>query len=194
MATITEAEVCDKFAAVVSRSLRVDQARVTPDAHLMNDLGAESLDLIEITMQIESELNVWMPEKSILDTATEVFGPGVLEQDGYLTETGKRLLRCRLPQAANLFAGPTAVKDVQSSFLTVGSWAALLYHLAQHTPSSCGECASELVAEPNFHMKCPNCGLQVPLRSGEDLNREWVREFSEKEHKAGAGATAAVPD
>jgi hypothetical protein len=63
------------------------------------------------------------------------------------------------------------------------------------TIESNGECASALVAEPDFHMKCPNCGIQVPLRSGEDLNREWVREFSGKEYRAGAGiSTAAVPD
>jgi hypothetical protein len=133
-----------------------------------------------------------MPEKSILDTAIEVFGPGVLEQDGYLTETGKRLLRCRLPQAADLFTGRTAVKDVQSYFLTVRSWVALLSHLVQHTPSSCGQCGSGLVSEQNFRMKCLNCGLQVPLRSGEELNREWVQEFFEKEYKTGDGVTATA--
>jgi acyl carrier protein len=191
MATMTESEVYEKFAAIVSRSLRIDPARVTPDAHLMDDLGAESLDLIEITMEVESEFNVWMPEKSILDTAIEVFGPGVLEQDGYLTETGKHLLRCRLPEAANSFADRPAVKDVQSCFLTVRSWVALLSHLVQHTPSSCEQCSSELVPEMNFRMKCPNCGLQVPLRSGEDLNREWVQEFYEKEYKPGSNVTAA---
>ncbi len=45
MPIMTESEVFDQFAPIVARSLRIDAAQVLPDAQL-NDLGAESLDLI----------------------------------------------------------------------------------------------------------------------------------------------------
>ena len=61
----------------------------------MDNLDAESLDLIEITMETESAFDVWLPEKSVLDTAAEVFGPDILVRDGVLTEAGKELLRRR---------------------------------------------------------------------------------------------------
>jgi acyl carrier protein len=178
MSSLTEQQVLDKTTDIVAESLRVDRARVTPDAHLMDDLGAESLDIIEITMETESAFNVCIPEKSILDTAIDVFGPNVLEKDGYLTDAGKMLLNRRLPDMdRSKFDGQVSIASIKSYFLTVRSWAQMVYHLAQHTPSECSDCGAELTAEPGFRMKCSNCGKEIILRAGEDLNREWVEHF-----------------
>src|ERR1700689_1197178 len=122
MPTMTESEVFDKFAPIVARSLRIDVSRISMDAQL-TDLGAESLDLIEITMETESQFHIFLPDKSILETAVEVFGSNILEKDGYLTEEGKRLMLCRLPETdVRAFQGEVAVKDLQSYFLKIGSW------------------------------------------------------------------------
>lgn len=189
---LTEDAIYDKFAEIVSRSLRVNRDKVTPEANLIDDLGAESLDLIEITMETESAFNLWLPEKSILETAKEIYGPVELERDGHLTEAGKQLLRRRLPEEdAHLFGGDIAVADLQSYFLTVRSWVRMIYHLTLHTPTTC-DCGTAFVAEPGFRLKCPQCGQQIALRSGEDLNREWVRDFYEKEYLAGAPASNAA--
>src|SRR5947209_1617818 len=67
--------------------------------------------LREITMETEAQFDVWLPEKSVLDTAAEVFGAGVLEKDGCLTEDGKRLMTRRMPAGdAASFTGEIAVK------------------------------------------------------------------------------------
>lgn len=183
MSRLTEQQILDKTADIVAASLRVDRARVTPDAHMMDDLGAESLDIIEITMETESVFNVCIPERSILDTAIDVFGPDVLEKDGYLTSAGKLLLHRRLPDLDRTrFEGQVSIASIRSYFLTVRSWAHMVWRLAQHTPSECLDCASTLIAEPGFRMKCPNCGKEMTLRAGEDLNREWVEHFYKTEY------------
>ena len=116
MPTMTESEVFDKFAQIVARSLRIDVSQVSPDVHL-TDLGAESLDLIEISMETESQFHIFLPDKSILDTAVEVFGPDVLEKDGYLTDEGKRLMLRRLPQSdLQAFAGAGSRKGPAKLF------------------------------------------------------------------------------
>ena len=116
MAEMTESEVFEKFAQIVAKSLRIDAAQVTPDV-LLTDLGAESLDLIEITMETESQFHIFLPDKSILETAVEVFGPDVLEKEGYLTDEGKRLLLRRMPAAdSGAFAGEVAAKDYSIIF------------------------------------------------------------------------------
>jgi acyl carrier protein len=192
---LTQPEIFEKFATIVASSLRIERSRVTMDSHIMNDLGAESLDLIEITMESESAFNIWLPEKSILDTATEVFGPGVLVRDGILTETGKDLLRQRLPpEIAPLFEGEVSVRDLQSYFLTVRSWVALIDRLLQHTPVTCDACGGALQPGVGFRLRCTECQKEVSLQSGEDLNRAWVRQYYDEEFvPAQEGAQQATP-
>lgn len=188
---LTEAQIFDKFAEIVAQSLRIEPAKVTIDAHLMEDLGAESLDLIEITMETESAFDVWLPEKSILDTAADVFGPGVLVQEGVLTEAGKEMLRRRMPEeSAPLFEGEVTTKTLQSYFLRVRSWVALIDRLMQYTPLTCDTCGGALAAETGFRMQCTHCHQQVSLRSGEDLNREWVKQYYDQEYLPSRASTA----
>jgi acyl carrier protein len=194
MPDMTESEVFEKFAQIVAKSLRIDASQVTMDTHL-TDLGAESLDLIEITMETETQFHIFLPDKSILETAVEVFGPDILEKDGYLTDAGKRLMLCRMPEAdAHAFEGDVAIKDLQSYFLKVGTWVRMIQGLALYTPGACAACGGPMVASMGFRMKCANCGQEITLRSGEELNREWVREYYDKEYRpqAGAPVSAAV--
>jgi acyl carrier protein len=192
MPTMTESEVFDKFAQIVARSLRIDASQVSPDTHL-NDLGAESLDLIEITMETETQFHIFLPDKSILETAVEVFGPDILEKDGYLTDEGKRLMMCRLPEAdVRIFQGEVAVKDLYNYFLKVGTWVRMVQALAEYTPGECAACGGRMAASMGFRMKCASCGQEITLRSGEELNREWVRGYYENEYEPRAGMTVAV--
>src|SRR5215471_3348059 len=94
---VVRREIFEKFSQIVAKSLHIDVGAVSEDSCL-DELGAESLDLIEITMEAEDTFNIWISEKSILQTAIEVFGPNVLEQDGFLTEAGKALLLDRMPE------------------------------------------------------------------------------------------------
>jgi acyl carrier protein len=180
---LSQEEILEQFSELVAESLRVERTKVKPDSYLDHDFGVESLDLIEITMETESRFNVWMPEKSILDTATEIFGPDVLVKDGVLTPAGKHLLARRLPpEHAGMFAGEVSVDELQKYFLQVQTWARLIYTLLQYTPESCDICGGSLKSTTGFRMKCSNCGKQNELRSGEDLNRDWVRQYYEKEY------------
>jgi len=192
MPYMTESEVFDRFSQIVAKSLRIDPSLIARDTHL-NDLGAESLDLIEITMETESQFHIFLPDKSILETAVEVFGPGILENQGYLTEEGKRFLMCRMPQAdARAFEGEVAVKDLQQYFLKVGTWVRMIQDLAKYTPAECESCGGPMAASMGFRMKCSKCGQEITLRSGEELNREWVREYYDREYRPHAGSPVSV--
>jgi acyl carrier protein len=192
MPEMTGVEIFDRFAQIVARSLRIDASQVTPDIQL-TDLGAESLDLIEISMETESQFHIFLPDKSILETAVEVFGPGILEKDGYLTDEGKRLLLCRLPEAdAQAFEGAVSVKDLQRYFLRVDTWVRMIQGLVRYTPAECASCGGAMAASMGFRMKCTQCGAEITLRSGEELNREWVREYYEQEYRPRAGDAVTV--
>jgi len=170
-------EILGKFASVVSRSLHVDAARVTEDAYL-DDLGAESLDLIEISMGIEEAFDIWLPEKSILQTARELYGPGVLEVDGKLTEAGKALLRARMPELepASL-EGDVPVTSMNRQFMRVSGWITMIEGLIAASPAACPDCGGPLGSALAFKRKCTQCGKETALISGEEANKRWVREY-----------------
>jgi acyl carrier protein len=179
---MTEEQIQEKFAAIVAQSLHIDAQQVTPDVYL-DDLGAESLDLIEISMEVESQFKIWLPEKSILQTAMEIYGPEVLEKDGYLTAEGKTLLQARMPEEdAGQFQGMVSLKDVQRYFMLVKTWIRMIEGLLAYTPTVCAQCNAPLAASLGFRLKCTGCGEEVTLRSGDEINREWVQDFSRNLH------------
>ncbi len=182
MATsLSEVEILERFAQVVARSLRIEPALVTPEAYL-SDLGAESLDLLEITMEAEEEFNILIPQKSILQTAHEVFGDGVILQEGRLTEQGRRFLLRRMPELdpASIAAG-APVADLARAFQRVGTWVRMIQGLSEHTPRVCPSCSTDLPKAVAGRVKCGSCATEMDLPSGDDLNRRWVEEYRRTE-------------
>lgn len=55
-------EVADKVKKIIVEKLGVDENEVTPAAEFTKDLGADSLDTVEIIMEFEKEFDITMPE------------------------------------------------------------------------------------------------------------------------------------
>jgi acyl carrier protein len=58
MAVATKKEVVEKVRQIVSEQLGVDDAEVTPSASFIDDLGADSLDQVELVMALEEAFNM----------------------------------------------------------------------------------------------------------------------------------------
>ena len=56
---------------IIIGKLRVDESKVTPEASFKNDLGADSLDIVELIMKFEKEFNIGIPDDQIIDTVGE---------------------------------------------------------------------------------------------------------------------------
>ena len=57
--------VFDKVKEILDTQLDLDEDAVTPDADIAEDLGADSLDVVELLMSIEDEFGVEIPEDEI---------------------------------------------------------------------------------------------------------------------------------
>ncbi|MDR2412764.1 MAG: acyl carrier protein [Rickettsiales bacterium] len=53
----------DKVKEIVVEKLGVDSAKVIDTADFVNDLGADSLDLVEFVMEVEKEFNITIPDE-----------------------------------------------------------------------------------------------------------------------------------
>jgi acyl carrier protein len=56
------ADIAEKVKSIIVEKLGVDAAEVTPEASFTNDLGADSLDTVELIMEFEKEFNVSIPD------------------------------------------------------------------------------------------------------------------------------------
>lgn len=56
-------EILDKIKEIVVDQLGVDEDIVTPDATFLNDLEADSLDVVELMMALEEEFDIEIPDE-----------------------------------------------------------------------------------------------------------------------------------
>jgi len=94
---MTEEEVLEKVRETLVDALGVDDDEVTPEATLTGDLGAESIDFLDIVFRLEKTFNIKIPRG-------ELFPDNILNnpefvRDGKLTPNGLAQLKERMPHA-----------------------------------------------------------------------------------------------
>ncbi len=55
-------DISTRVIAIIVDKLGVDESEVTPEASFTNDLGADSLDTVELIMEFEKEFNIAIPD------------------------------------------------------------------------------------------------------------------------------------
>ena len=64
------AEVLDRIVKVVSEELAISEDEITEDASFIDDLGADSLDVVELIMALEEEFDIEIPDEDAEEIAT----------------------------------------------------------------------------------------------------------------------------
>jgi acyl carrier protein len=67
---MSQEEIFQKVKKIVAEQLSVDPEQVTPEASFANDLGADSLDTVELVMALEEEFDVEIPDEAAEGIAT----------------------------------------------------------------------------------------------------------------------------
>ncbi|MBX6315401.1 MAG: acyl carrier protein [Isosphaeraceae bacterium] len=92
----THDEIFQKVQATLVDALGVDEEDVTPDATLRNDLGAESIDLLDIVFRLERNFGIKIPRGELFP---ENVSDPELTENGRLTAKGLAELRAKMPFA-----------------------------------------------------------------------------------------------
>jgi acyl carrier protein len=97
---IDEKEIFEKVRESIVEALGVDEEDVTPSATLFEDLGAESLDLLDIVFRLEKTFGIKIPRSGIQQDILSA--EGIKEADvlidGAFTALGAQRLRERMPE------------------------------------------------------------------------------------------------
>ena len=60
----------DKTRALIASKMKLDESEITPEKNIFNDLGADSLDFVELSMLLEREFNVKFTENDTANVKT----------------------------------------------------------------------------------------------------------------------------
>src|SRR5205814_615980 len=90
----TQAEVFDKIRTALVDALGVDDDEVTPEATLVGDLGAESIDFLDIVFRLEKAFNIKVPRGELFPE--DILGSTEYVKDGKVTPEGVALLKQRM--------------------------------------------------------------------------------------------------
>jgi acyl carrier protein len=67
---MSQEEIFQKVKKIVSEQLGVEETEVKPEASFANDLGADSLDTVELVMALEEEFDIEIPDEAAEGIAT----------------------------------------------------------------------------------------------------------------------------
>jgi acyl carrier protein len=65
MAVTAKSEHAEKVKQMISEQLGVDEADITPNAHFIEDLGADSLDQVELVMALEEAFDFEVSDEDV---------------------------------------------------------------------------------------------------------------------------------
>jgi acyl carrier protein len=94
----TQDEIYSKVSATLVEALNVDEEDIKPTSTLQGDLGAESIDFLDIVFRLEREFGIKIPRGELFPES--IFqGDPELVQDGRVTPKGLEELRSKMPFA-----------------------------------------------------------------------------------------------
>ena len=94
----SQQEIHKRISTTLVEALNVDAEEITPTATLQGDLGAESIDFLDIVFRLEREFDIKIPRDELFPESIFQGDPNFV-QDSRVTEPGLAELRARMPFA-----------------------------------------------------------------------------------------------
>jgi acyl carrier protein len=99
---MTRDQIQEKVTKVLVDALGVDEEEVTPTAVVRDDLGAESIDFLDIMFRLEKEFGIKIPKGEMMPE--NLSGDPTLVANGVLTDKGLAMIAEKMPHAATELA------------------------------------------------------------------------------------------
>ena len=117
---MTETEIFEQLKPLLVEVLGVSPDEIEPTSVLVADLGAESIDLLDLSFRIEERFQVTIEANEIEREAKKRLPGGVYEKEGYLTEEAIAEIRKAVPELPRDRLVKGLRKTDLPSLLTVG--------------------------------------------------------------------------
>jgi acyl carrier protein len=176
-------DVEQRVLAVIARAMDCPVSSVKPNSSLEVDLGAQSLDYLDIAFSLEREFRIQFPRADFMQRAADHFGEENLVKNGVISDLGLRLLAKGMPELdPGALKHGLKVTEVRKMFI-VATFIRVVRQLLEakaqmdRTCPNCGATMNDSASLPE--LVCPSCGKAVPLPSGDDILFDHVMSVSD---------------
>jgi acyl carrier protein len=176
---IPESRIDEEVRRAIAKALRKDEAAVTMDASIIEDLGGTSLDFLDITFRLEQAFGVKLPHTLLVDQIEELYGEGkAVDGGGRLTPAAAEIVRLRIGDDKVVEAGLFA--DEVPALVTPAVLARGVKEILGHLPARCPACGASQWKAEGVKVACGACGKAAPLPEGDALTRDWIRAVADE--------------
>jgi len=189
---ISKEDVEKRVLQVIAKAMDRAVSEIKPTSTLEGDLGAQSLDYLDIAFSLEREFRIQFPRTDFLQRAGERLGEENLVRDGVVTDFGLKLLAKGMPELDSSRIKPGLKVNELSQIFTVTTFIRVVIQLLESKAKmdrkcpKCGEMMAESSALPEF--VCSACGNSVPLPSGDEILSQHVLSIEQEIGSAAGGS------
>ncbi len=106
-----------KVREIIADVLVIEEEEVSRDSRLIADLGAESIDFLDLVFQLEKEFSIKIPRGKLEKNARGELPQDEFEQGGIITEKGMQVLKNYLSEVPeSSFTAPMKTADIPTLF------------------------------------------------------------------------------
>lgn len=140
---MTDEDIIQRLKEIIATVLMMSPDEISPDASLIDDLGVESIDFLDITFRLEETFGIPLPRRNPIQRIADRYGREELIQDGKLTLKGAQLLRFAFPEApqSSIFEGMR--EEEVPSLITLKSYLSVVkrgLEISKWHPKKCDRC------------------------------------------------------
>ena len=103
---------------IISQALKVEESEVSPESSLVKDLGAESIDFLDIVFRLEKEFKIKIPKGELFPE--KLLTDARFVKAGHVTPEGIEELRFRMPNVDWVEFAKDPIVSNLGNFFTVG--------------------------------------------------------------------------
>ena len=130
------AAVSPKVSATIADALACDAGKVKLEASLINDLGAESIDFLDIIFRLERAFKVKIPRGKIVEEARGELSEAQFESGGVVSDAGVARLKTFLNEVpADRFKTPLKTAEIPKMF-TVETFCKMVIRQQKAAPAA----------------------------------------------------------
>ncbi|MBN2534501.1 MAG: acyl carrier protein [Spirochaetales bacterium] len=176
---------------ILADVLQLEKEEIEPDSKLLEELGAESVDFLDIINRIEEKTSISLPDVNILKYLSDKYGKELFFEDGKLNNTGTKVIQMAMPEVdASRFHTGLREHEIADFItpLTFVRQIEVYKTLEEWKPEKCNKCGSgnlskedkdaseylEISIDPGPLYKCRECGNLISHKRIEEEIYEKV--------------------